>query len=162
MICKELRHLGWVVDAWNSITNTWSFIDVALWVCMRPGGCVIHLPRKWGIWMSPWPNVGTNGHVRALTHVMKVLFTQDRPHQRRLVILYAKHYRTSWHLHLPPRHTCTGLFSDEFLLCITNPSNTVEGNSGVTPGIVVWGAIGYNFSSPLVEIQGPRWHSATM
>lgn len=40
-------------------------------------------------------DVGINGHVRASTHSMKVLFTQDRPHQERIAVLCTKHYRTS-------------------------------------------------------------------
>lgn len=32
----------------------------------------------------------------------------------------------------------------------SNPVNVVEGNTGVAPGFMVWGAVGYDFSSPLI------------
>ncbi|XP_023693120.1 sodium-coupled neutral amino acid transporter 5-like isoform X3 [Paramormyrops kingsleyae] len=47
---------------------------------------------------------GSNGNMRAPTHVMKIPVAQDRPHQGRIVVLCTKHYRTPGHLRLPSGH----------------------------------------------------------
>lgn len=85
-ICKELAHLvtrhrGCIIDVLDSITST-------------DKGLIIQLPGMWGIQMSQWPNAGTNGYMRAPTHVMKVPVAQDRSHQGRIVVLCVKHYKT--------------------------------------------------------------------
>lgn len=81
--CKQLawlmtRHRWCLVD---SITST--FIRLALWVCRRPGGRVVHLPRMWGIQISQQPDFETNGNMKTPSDNVKVLVAQDRSHHKR-------------------------------------------------------------------------------
>lgn len=87
------------------------------------------------------------------------------PHHRRLRLLWCRD-REAWN----DEEWRRIMFSDESRFCMstddhrvrvrrrrgqrTNPSNIVERHTGVTPGIMVWGAIGYGFRSPLVVIRG--------
>lgn len=94
----------------DSITSIWpSLVVGTLWVS-TPGGHIRQLASILAIQIPQWPDVGTNGHVRAPTHDMKVQVNQDIPHQVTNIILCSKHYRFPLYLQ-PGLHL--GLFSNE-------------------------------------------------
>lgn len=47
-------------------------LRVVLWGCMKLCGCIVQLLGMRSIQMWQWPDAGTDGHVRAPTHAMKV------------------------------------------------------------------------------------------
>lgn len=134
-------------------------------------GCVggFHEAR-WGIHVTR-PNVGTSVQVRAHTRCegsSRIL--------RRIVVLCAKHYRTTWHLHLPFEHKYedsllfigySALTRMTIVCAYSSTAGTglslpmLERHTSITPGIIVWG---YDFWSPLVVTRRtlrsyPSWDS---